>query len=195
MPEPLYIQLTWEDPVTSELQQRLLAAPIAIGRETDQMPENLGQQSVSRLELAHKQISRFHALITVSNQQIYITDKSANGTFLNGRQIKKGSQLFSNKDTVRIGPYKITASLIAENDLNATELTRERTNVSYIGKPLPKNPVAIWLIGGLVLFLMSLGAGILISNVLKNSRPQIPDNPTPSTTNSFNFQEKQLIDN
>jgi FHA domain len=183
MPEPLYIQLTWEDPQTGEIQQPILAAPIAIGREKEQMPEYLGEQSVSRLELVDKQISRFHTLITVGNNQMYITDKSANGTFLNGQQISKGSQNFCSKDTVRIGPYKITATLMGDGDLNATELTRERPVVAPMSSALPKNPLLIWFLGGVVLLLMGLGGWLLVSMLLNQSRPQ-PENSNPSSVNS-----------
>ncbi len=71
--ESKYVQLIWKDTVTGELKQPLLAAPITIGREIDQMPEEVGGQSVSRLELNHQQISRFHALITVVNQLLSAT--------------------------------------------------------------------------------------------------------------------------
>ncbi|MGK7877428.1 MAG: FHA domain-containing protein [Xenococcaceae cyanobacterium] len=182
MSEPIYVQLMWEDPMTGELKQPILAAPIALGRKIDQMPEQLGEQFVSRLELEHKRISRFHALITVANQQMYVTDKSSNGTFLNGRLIGKGSQPFSSKDTLRIGHYKITATLIGEKDENATELNREPINFSLSANRIQKNTLPIWLIGVLVLFLMSLGAWLLVSTLLKYSRPQVPAKPIPSSS-------------
>ncbi|NEP13679.1 MAG: FHA domain-containing protein [Symploca sp. SIO1A3] len=172
--ESKYVQLIWKDTVTGELKQPLLAAPITIGREIDQMPEEVGGQSVSRLELNHQQISRFHALITVVNQQVYITDQSTNGTFLNGRPIRPGIQPLSSKDTLRIGPYKMTATLIKENDLDATERNREQTNLSQHFDSLPKNTLVIWLIGFLVLLLMGIGVWFLVTTVLKNSRPEVP---------------------
>jgi hypothetical protein len=181
MAEPLYIQLTWEDPENGTSQQPILNAPVAIGRETEQMPECLGENPVSRLQLDHKQISRFHCLITVANYQMYITDKSANGTFLNGQLVGKGSQPFSAKDTIRIGPYKITATLIREDDFNATEITRENSQKGNLNPSLSNNPLIMWLAGGFILLLMSLGTWLLISTVLNNSRPQIPEQPTDSS--------------
>jgi pSer/pThr/pTyr-binding forkhead associated (FHA) protein len=182
MNEPLYIQLTWEDPETGILQEPILNAPVAIGRETEQMPECLGENPVSRLQLNHKQISRFHCLITVANYQMYITDKSANGTFLNGQMVAKGSQPFTSKDTIRIGPYKITATLIREDDFNATEITRESIEKNNLKRSLSHNPLILWLGGGLVLLMMSLGTWLLVSTVLNNSRPQIPDQPTENSS-------------
>jgi pSer/pThr/pTyr-binding forkhead associated (FHA) protein len=180
--EPMYVQLMWEDPETGELKQPLLMAPIAIGREIDQMPEQLGGQKVSRLELANKEISRYHTLITVSNQQMYITDQSTNGTFLNGQPLRPGIQPLSSKDTLRLGPYKITANLIQEGDLNATERNRESTNLSGQGNSVQKNMLMVWVIGAVVLLLMGVGAWLLVSTLLERSRPRVPESPTPQSS-------------
>jgi len=176
--ESKYVQLIWKDTATGELKQPLLAVPITIGREIDQMPEEVGGLSVSRLELNHQQISRYHALITVVNEKVYITDQSTNGTFLNGRPIPPGIQPLSSKDTLRIGPYKMTATLIRENDLDATERNREQTNLSQHFDSLPKNTLVIWLIGLIVLLLMGIGVGLLVNTLLKRSRPEVPATPT-----------------
>lgn len=180
--ETIYVQLTWEDPETNELQQPLLAPPIAIGRETGQIPEKLGTDDVACLRLPHKQVSRYHALITMSNNQMYITDYSANGTFVNGRRLKKGSQPFSSKDTLRIGPYKITAALMGEHDLDATELNRETV---FPQQSSPTNfsqkKLMVGLIGALLLLLMGLSTWLIVSNLLRNSRPHLnPDSTSQS---------------
>ncbi|NES00268.1 MAG: FHA domain-containing protein [Symploca sp. SIO1B1] len=175
--ESKYVQFMWKDTTTGELKQPQLAAPVTIGREIDQMPKEVGGQSVTPLELNHQQISRFHALITVVNEQVYITDQSTNGTFLNGRPIRPGIQPLSNKDTLRIGPYKMTVTLIRENDLDATERNREQTNLSQHFEPLPKNALVIWLIGPVILLLMGIGVWFLVTNVLERSRPEVPTTP------------------
>ncbi|MGQ4649467.1 FHA domain-containing protein [Lyngbya aestuarii] len=180
--DPMYVQLTWEDPETHESQQKILIAPIAIGREKDRMPEQVGEQSIERLELPSKEISRFHALITVANQHLYITDQSANGTFLNGRRIPQSPQGFSTEDTLRIGPYKITATLMRENDLNATAQSAERTGIRGSAKSAQDNNLMILLIGGVVLLLMGVGAWLLVSNLLKNSRPEVDTIPEPASS-------------
>ncbi|NET59048.1 MAG: FHA domain-containing protein [Symploca sp. SIO2E6] len=172
------VQLIWKDPATGEVKQPLLRAPITIGREIDQMPKEVGGISVSSLELNHQQISRYHALITVVNEKVYITDQSTNGTFLNGRPIRPGIQPLSSKDTLRIGPYKMTATLIRENDLDATERNREQTNLSQHFESLPKNTLVIWLIGPIVLLLMGIGVWFLVTTVLERSRPQVPATPS-----------------
>ena len=183
--DPKYIQLTWEDPITNELQQPLLSAPIAIGREIEPIPQKISNESVSRLKLASKQVSRFHALITVANNQLYITDRSANGTFLNGRRISKTAQPFSNKDTLRIGPYKIMATIKADSDLNATELNRDQTGFPHKSGPtdLQEGKLMMGLIGVVVLVIMGFGTWFSVNSLLKHSRPQI--NPNSATEGSL----------
>ena len=180
MSAQLYVQLLWEDPSTGKLNSPLLTPPIAIGREKEQMPERLGEYAVSSIELVDNQISRYHALISVANGQMYITDISSNGTYLNGRLISKGSKAFSSKDTLRIGSYKITASLMAEKDLNATELSREAVNIGTSNNILAKNTILIWFLGIVLLLLMSLGVWLLVTTILKNTRPQV----APTTNSS-----------
>jgi hypothetical protein len=170
----------WEDPETGEMQQPLLMPPIAIGRELDQMPEQVGGQQVSRLEMGSKEISRYHTLITVANQQMYITDQSTNGTFINGQPLRPGIQPLSSKDTLRIGPYKMTATLIREGDMDATEHNREQTNLSGQANSAQKNMMLVWVIGGVVLLLMGVGAWLLVSTLLERSRPQVPESPASS---------------
>lgn len=176
MPEPSYIQLSWEDPVTGELQRPLLAAPIAIGREADQMPARYADQVVSKIVLDHRQVSRFHALITVVNQQLCVTDKSANGTYLNGRPLNQGNQTFSSGDTLRMGPYKITAALVREKDHSATELTMDGS--ARPAAQRSQNGGLIWAMGLGVLLLIGLGTWLAVSTLLERSRPPLPQSST-----------------
>lgn len=176
MPEPSYVQLSWEDPVTGELYRPLVAAPVAIGRETEQMPSTYGDQPVSQIQLDHRQVSRFHAFITVVNNQLFVTDKSANGTFLNGRALAQKNQSFSNGDTLRIGPYKITASLVREKDQNTTELTFD-PSARPAAHPTPSGGL-IWIMGLIVLLLIGLGTWLAVSTLLERSRPPLPQSST-----------------
>ncbi|WP_293113265.1 FHA domain-containing protein [Moorena sp. SIO4G3] len=181
--EPIYIQLTWEDPETGELKKPVLRPPIAVGRENDHLPEQLAGQSVSHLVLLDKEISRYHALITVANTQLYITDRSANGTFINGRKIRSGIHPFSSKDTLRIGPYKITATLKRENDLNATVQNFDQTNLlgeKNVSNSLPKNKPVVWLIGLVILLIMGVGTWAVVSGLLEGLKP-IPNEENDSS--------------
>jgi hypothetical protein len=168
--------------VSGELKRPLLVPPIAIGRDKEQMPEQLGEQSVTCLELADTQISRFHALITLVNQQLYVTDQSTNGTFLNGRPIQKAPQPLSSKDTLRIGSYKLIATLKRESDLDITEQNREQTNIYGQTNSLHKNTLVIWLIGIGVLLFMGIGAWVLVSTLLDRSRPRVPATSTSGSS-------------
>lgn len=176
MPEPSYIQLSWEDPVTGELQRPLLAAPVAFGREADQIPTRYADQLVSKIVLDHRQVSRFHALITVVNQQLCVTDKSANGTYLNGRPLAQNNQAFSSGDTLRIGPYKITAALVSEKDHSATELTMD-PSVRPVNRR-NQNGGLIWAMGLGVLLLIGLGTWLAVTTLLERSRPPLPQSST-----------------
>ncbi|MEB3210616.1 MAG: FHA domain-containing protein [Leptolyngbyaceae bacterium] len=171
--EKTLIQLRWEDPDTGMIKEPVLQVPVAIGREAPQMPEQWGGAAVTKLELPHKQVSRFHALITTINQQFYITDKSANGTFLNGRLIQQDGQPFGSKDTLRIGPYKITVAIARDGMTNSTELNLDYNPVESNSSGIGKNAVLMWGVGILVLLLMAAGSWKLAQTFLEQSRPQI----------------------
>jgi hypothetical protein len=172
--EKTFIQLRWEDPETGLVQEPLLEAPVALGRESPQMPEQWGNLPISKLELPHKQVSRFHALITLSNQQLYITDKSANGTYLNGRLVQPDGQVFTEKDTLRIGPYKITAAIARTRGTNSTELNIEHSQMDTVAGNTEKSAMFLWIAGAVVLLAMGLGTWKLATFLLEQARPQ-PD--------------------
>ena len=171
--KPVLIQLSWDDPTTGTPHHSVFQAPVAIGRETAQMPDILGNKPVAHLELDHKQVSRYHALIRVVNHQLQITDKSVNGTFLNGRPVRQDSQIFTIKDTVRIGPFKITVELVKDRETNATELSLERNYLAKTQTGTNPNAIAVWLIGGLVLVVLGWGFWAIAQLLLKNARPTV----------------------
>ncbi|MBX2863159.1 MAG: FHA domain-containing protein [Leptolyngbyaceae cyanobacterium MAG.088] len=172
--KPVIIQLNWEDPVTGEAQHVSRHLPVAIGREASKMPSQLEHLPVSHLELIHQQVSRCHALISMVNRQLHIADQSANGTFLNGRLIPQTGQTFTPKDTIRIGPFKLTALIVDSADNNSTELNREYSHAAK-NSEMPTEPNAIfgWLIGGGVLLLMGAGLWFAAQVLLNNARPSL----------------------
>lgn len=177
---PVLIRLSWDDPDDGTPQNSILQAPVAIGREVDQMPPQLGGQTLSHLELPHKQVSRYHALITVVNQQLQITDKSANGTFVNGRVVQKDGQPFSVKDTLRIGPFKITVDRVSDRETNATELNIDRSYMTRTASSTRSNSIVIWIVGGVVLLLLGLGMWVIARLFIEQARPQIESESTRS---------------
>ena len=84
------IQLIWTDLTTGYLRQPQYKLPVAIGRKFSKMPSTIGEDSVSRLELKHTEISGYHALINLEKGNLVIVDQnSTNGIFINGlRQTK-----------------------------------------------------------------------------------------------------------
>lgn len=176
--KPVFVQLNWEDP-TAGPRTTTLRAPIAVGRESSQMPEQVSGQALSRLELDHKQVSRYHALITVTNQRLYILDKSANGTYLNGRPVSPDGQAFTPKDTLRIGPFKITASLRRDGETNATELNPDRSHLAKSGSGSGPSTVLIGLAGAAILLLMGLGTWAIARGLLDQLR--LDPNVDPSS--------------
>ncbi len=172
--EKTFIQLRWEDSETGLIHEQMLQAPIALGREPHHMPQHWAGMPVSRIELSHKQVSRFHALITMANEQFYITDKSANGTYLNGRLVQQDGQAFTKNDTLRVGPFKITATIDRTQGSNSTQLNLEHSAIDETANNTEKNAMLIWIAGTVVLLAMGLGTWKLATLLLEQVRPQ-PD--------------------
>ena len=171
--ESVVIHLSWEDPITGKSHRSSLPPPVAIGREPAKMSQQWGNQSVSYLELAHNQVSRHHASITVVNRQLYVTDKSANGTFLNGRRVRQNGQFFTPKDTLRIGPFKITAALMDADATGSTELNIDQDPLVKPETTANPNVILIWLVGGIILLLIGTGLWVAAQAFLERARPEV----------------------
>lgn len=189
--ESLVIQLNWQDPVTGEAQYASRRLPVAIGREADKMPVQLEHLPVSHLELEHQQVSRCHALISMVNRQLYIKDQSANGTFLNGRPIQQTGQTFTPKDTIRIGPFKLTAVIVNSTDANSTELNRDYSHMAKGEIGAEPNAILGWLLGGVVLLLMGIGLWFAAQALLNQARPTI-ESPPEESSNLSNMEVSAL---
>lgn len=120
----MQLQLTWDDPVTEEPQQRVSPLPIAIGRELAQLPQMLDDQLVYQIVLldTNHEISRYHALIFEVAGGAILEDRSTNGTTLNEERIVGERRSLNNGDTIRIGTYNITVNLLQAEDPNATQI-------------------------------------------------------------------------
>ncbi|MGF1524477.1 MAG: FHA domain-containing protein [Leptolyngbyaceae cyanobacterium] len=178
--EPVVIQLSWEDPMTGKSHRTALQAPVAIGREPAKMSEQWGDQSVSCLELAHSQVSRYHASITILHGQLYITDQSANGTFLNGRRVRADGQFFTRKDTLRIGPFKITAAIMDTDTTGTTELNLDQEPLARPARKADPNAMLVWLVGAVILLLLGVGIWATAQLLLEQFRPSVPSSSTGS---------------
>jgi pSer/pThr/pTyr-binding forkhead associated (FHA) protein len=66
----------------------------------------LGRRPYNDIVIDNLAVSGEHAVLQMAGQDVYIEDQnSTNGTYINGRAVKK--QLLTHQDTVEIGKYKI----------------------------------------------------------------------------------------
>jgi len=66
----------------------------------------LGRRPYNDIVIDNLAVSGEHAVLQMVGQEVYIEDQnSTNGTYINGRAVKK--QLLQHNDTVEIGKYKI----------------------------------------------------------------------------------------
>ena len=66
----------------------------------------LGRRPYNDIVIDNLAVSGEHAVLQMSGNEVYLEDlNSTNGTYVNGKAVKK--QLLQNSDTVEIGKYKI----------------------------------------------------------------------------------------
>ncbi|HEY8048239.1 MAG TPA: FHA domain-containing protein [Ramlibacter sp.] len=93
----------------------------------------LGRRPYNDIVIDNLAVSGEHAVLQMSGNEVYLEDlNSTNGTYINGKAVKK--QLLANNDTVEIGKYKI--KFIHEQ----AGPTYEKTMILKPGQVLP--PVA-----------------------------------------------------
>lgn len=93
----------------------------------------LGRRPYNDIVIDNLAVSGEHAVLQLTGNEVYLEDlNSTNGTYVNGKAVKK--QLLQNNDTVEIGKYKI--KFINE----APGATFEKTLIMKAGMvpPLPK---------------------------------------------------------
>ncbi|MFM6911443.1 MAG: FHA domain-containing protein, partial [Dolichospermum sp.] len=113
----MQIKLISENKLTQEQEEQVFNLPVAIGRKESQLPAVINGETVSPVVLdSNKQISQFHAQITLENNQLYIEDKSTNGTRINGQKLLKERRTLNSGDILGIGDYTITVILPNDND-------------------------------------------------------------------------------
>jgi pSer/pThr/pTyr-binding forkhead associated (FHA) protein len=67
---------------------------------------SLGRRPYNDIVIDNLAVSGEHAVLQMSGDEVYLEDlNSTNGTYINGKAVKK--QLLQNSDTVEIGKYKI----------------------------------------------------------------------------------------
>lgn len=188
MDETIYVQLSWNDPATGAAVQHTYTPPIAFGREYEQMPSRLGGKPVNRVVLEDKQISRYHALISSSGGQVILTDRSANGTGLNGESLHQTSRVLHNQDVIRLGSHRITVTLTTAGDPDATQVNVPTTATpAMVGTKRGTSNSGVMMVLALILIVAAAAAtwGI-VSMVLEQIRPK-----APSTSYSPSLQVRE----
>ncbi len=81
---------------------------------------SVGRRPYNDLVIDNLAVSGEHAVLQMSGNEVYLEDlNSTNGTFVNGKAVKK--QLLADSDTVEIGKYKI--KYVGDNSSAGTERT------------------------------------------------------------------------
>jgi pSer/pThr/pTyr-binding forkhead associated (FHA) protein len=94
----------------------------------------LGRRPYNDIVIDNLAVSGEHALLQMVGNDVFIEDlNSTNGTYINGKAVKK--QLLAHNDTVEIGKYKIKYALADGNDYEKTMIIRPGT----VPPPSPKH--------------------------------------------------------
>jgi len=100
----------------------------------------LGRRPYNDIVIDNLAVSGEHAVLTAAGQEVFIEDlNSTNGTYINGKAVKK--QLLSNNDVVEVGKYRIKFLADEAEDYEKTMILRPgafgRTPGTTGGLPLP----------------------------------------------------------
>ena len=104
----------------------------------------LGRRPYNDIVIDNLAVSGEHAVLTAAQSDVYIEDlNSTNGTYINGKAVKK--QLLSNNDVVEVGKYRIKYLAEDVEDYEKTMILRPgafgRAPGAVGGMPPPAGPV------------------------------------------------------
>jgi hypothetical protein len=101
----------------------------------------LGRRPYNDIVIDNLAVSGEHAVLQMVGTDVYIEDlNSTNGTYINGKAIKK--QLLSPKDTVEIGKYKIRFLVSAGAEFEKTTVLRPGAPIPSLVEPVAEIPPA-----------------------------------------------------
>ena len=87
----------------------------------------LGRRPYNDIVIDNLAVSGEHAVLQMVGADVFIEDlNSTNGTYINGKAVKK--QLLSHNDTVEIGKYKIKYLVDEAHDFEKTQIVRSGSN-------------------------------------------------------------------
>jgi len=94
----------------------------------------LGRRPYNDIVIDNLAVSGEHAVLQMVGADVFIEDlNSTNGTYINGKAIKK--QLLSHNDTVEIGKYKIKYLVDESNDYEKTMIMRPGLSLPAMASP------------------------------------------------------------
>lgn len=94
----------------------------------------LGRRPYNDIVIDNLAVSGEHAVLQMVGNDVFIEDlNSTNGTYINGKAIKK--QLLADNDTVEIGKYKIKFLLNDGGDYEKTMILKPGTTPGTLGVP------------------------------------------------------------
>ena len=107
---------------------------------------SLGRRPYNDIVIDNLAVSGEHAVLQMIGNDVFIEDlNSTNGTYINGKAVKK--QLLQHNDTVEIGKYKIKYLVEDGNDYEKTMIMRPSANAP--AAPAPGGNFSNTLTGGL----------------------------------------------
>src|SRR6188768_4288087 len=94
----------------------------------------LGRRPYNDIDIDNLAVSGEHAVLQMVGADVFIEDlNSTNGTYINGKAIKK--QLLANNDVVEVGKYKIKYLLEDSADYEKTMILKPGATPSGFGLP------------------------------------------------------------
>jgi len=124
----------------------------------------LGRRPYNDIVIDNLAVSGEHAVMQMVGADVFIEDlNSTNGTYINGKAIKK--QLLTHNDTVEVGKYKIKYLVEESNDFERTQIMRSGnsghmplhggharapndSSFAPLGAPVPAQPASIKVLNG-----------------------------------------------
>ncbi len=96
----------------------------------------LGRRPYNDIVIDNLAVSGEHAVLQMVGADVFIEDlNSTNGTYINGKAIKK--QLLTHNDTVEIGKYKIKYLVDESSDYEKTMIMRPGSAQGAVSAPMP----------------------------------------------------------
>ena len=117
----------------------------------------LGRRPYNDIVIDNLAVSGEHAVLQMVGSDVFIEDlNSTNGTYINGKAIKK--QLLTHNDTVEIGKYKIKFLVDDSGEYEKTMIMRPGAGASALGAASPTQSAHPAMAGGAPSSFGGLGA-------------------------------------